>query len=92
MVWAGSNSTFRDLTIKDNPSIGLFLPVGTSNVTITNVLSTGNRPNVRNDMGMRVSLDGSGAHLVPGQTSSATIAAVPTPPPAPRNLRVISLP
>ena len=36
---------------------------------------------------------GSGAHLVPGQTSTATIAAATPPtPPAPRNLRVISLP
>src|SRR5215475_10520849 len=65
VVWAGSNSTFRDLTIKDNPSIGLFLPAGTSNVTVANVLSTGNHPNLRNDMGLSVRIDGSGAQLVP---------------------------
>ena len=36
---------------------------------------------------------GSGAHLVPGQTSGATIAAaLPPTPPALKNLRVFSLP
>jgi len=68
VIWAGSNSTFRDLTIKDNPSIGLYLPSGTSNVTVANVLSTGNHPNLLNDMGLSVRIDGSGAQLVSGPT------------------------
>src|SRR5215471_7616375 len=93
VIWAGSNSSFQDLTIKDNPSIGLFLPAGTRNVTVENVLSTGNKPNLRNDMGLSVSLDGSGAQLVPGPTSGATVpATLPATPPAPKNFRVISLP
>ena len=93
VIWAGSNSSFKDLTIKDNPSIGLFLPSGTSNVTVSNVLSTGNKPNLRNDMGLSVSLNGSGASLVPGQTSGPSLpATLPATPPAPKNFRVISLP
>ena len=90
VIWAGSNSSFQDLTIKDNPSIGLFLPSGTSNVTVENVLSTGNKPNLRNDAGLSVSLDVAGARLVPGQTTTAQVQ--PSLPPAPRNFRVISLP
>jgi hypothetical protein len=91
VIWAGSNSSFKDLTIKDNPSIGLFLPAGTSNVSVQNVLSTGNKPNMRNDMGLSVSLNGSGASLVPGQAISAA-ASTPAALPVPVNLRVISLP
>src|SRR5215831_13033327 len=34
VIWAGSNSSFKDLTIRDNPSIGLFLLAGTRNVTV----------------------------------------------------------
>src|SRR5262249_43987633 len=65
----------------DNPSIGLFLPRDTSNVTVQNVLSTGNHPNLRNDVGLSVSLDGSGARPVPCQTSAP--AAPPAPPSSP---------
>jgi len=61
VIWAGSNSTFRDLTIRDNPSIGLYIPAGTSNVTVENVLSTGNHPNLRNDTSIDVRVDGAGA-------------------------------
>jgi len=90
VIWAGSNASFKDLTIKDNPSIGLFLPGGTHDVTVENVLSTDNKPNLRNDMGMSVNLNGTGASLVPGQ--STALAQAVSPAPAPRNFRVMSLP
>ena len=96
VIWAGSNSSFRDLTIKDNPSIGLYLPTGTSNVTVDNVLSTGNTSDLRNNTSLSVSVGGTGASLVPSSTptpdQSPPSLVPPSPPPAPRHLRVIGTP
>ena len=94
VIWAGSNSSFKDLTIEDNPSSGLFIPAGTSNVTVDNVLSAGNKPDLRNNTSLSVSTNGTGASLVPGSTTTPVPAPTPpavppSRPPAPRNLRVI---
>ena len=97
VIWVGSNSSLKDLTIKDNPSIGVFIPTGTTNVTVDNVLSTGNKADLRNNTSLSVSVEKAGASLVPGSppTPEPTPTQPPGPsslPPAPRNLRVLSLP
>src|SRR5215471_7706851 len=79
VIWAGSNSSFKDLTIKDNPSSGLFIPAGTTNVTVDNVLSTGNKADLRNNTSLSVSVGGAGASLVPG--SPSTPGPTPMQPP-----------
>jgi len=75
-VWViGPGSSLRNLTITDNGTVGLALKAEASGTTVKNVLSQGNNPNLRNDSGTRVSVNGSGATLVPGQTQ--TLATAP---------------
>jgi len=62
-IFVGSNSSFRDVSIVDNPGAGLFLPAWINNTTFENIRSSDNHPNVYNEAGLSVSVDGTGASL-----------------------------